>query len=204
MSSFVGDSNSISNCAACGKAGDNLKACTACHLVKYCNRECQISHRPKHKKECRKRAAELRRTGGSNTSSNSNVNEISEGIGNVSVSGSTGKKTSTSYEQNQKQNLRSSSGAINSNSISDEELFRDPPKREECQICYLPMPFSNDVCGVKRIYMTCCGKVFCSGCVLAESEEMNKGNIKGCAHFVENQFGFQTKYTLTVPRNEWK
>ena len=28
-------------------------------MVKYCNRECQIAHRPQHKKECRRRAAEL-------------------------------------------------------------------------------------------------------------------------------------------------
>jgi len=47
-------------CAACGKeGGDELKACTACKLVKYCNRDCQISHRSKHKKECKKRVAEL-------------------------------------------------------------------------------------------------------------------------------------------------
>jgi len=53
-----------STCAHCGKveeAGSNkLKACTACKLVKYCNRECQIAHRPQHKKACRKRAAQLR------------------------------------------------------------------------------------------------------------------------------------------------
>ena len=47
-------------CAACGKeGGDELKACTACKLVKYCNRDCQISHRSKHKKECKKCVAEL-------------------------------------------------------------------------------------------------------------------------------------------------
>jgi len=49
-------------CANCGKGEDStnsLKACTACKMVKYCNRECQIAHRPQHKKECRKRAAEL-------------------------------------------------------------------------------------------------------------------------------------------------
>ena len=49
-------------CANCGKdeegSGD-LKACTACKLVQYCNRECQIAHRPQHKKACKKRAAEL-------------------------------------------------------------------------------------------------------------------------------------------------
>jgi len=56
--------DNVSICANCGKGeeGDDikkLKACTACKLVKYCSRECQIAHRPQHKKECRKRAAEL-------------------------------------------------------------------------------------------------------------------------------------------------
>jgi hypothetical protein len=36
-----------------------LKSCIACRLVKYCGRECQIAHRPRHKKACRKRADEL-------------------------------------------------------------------------------------------------------------------------------------------------
>ena len=54
------DDNSVSVCANCGKEDDKqLKACTACKLVKYCNRECQIAHRPQHKKKCRRRAAEL-------------------------------------------------------------------------------------------------------------------------------------------------
>jgi len=54
--------NNVSACANCGKgeeAGINLKSCTACKLVKYCNRECQIAHRPQHKKACKKRAKEL-------------------------------------------------------------------------------------------------------------------------------------------------
>ena len=53
------ESTTIDKCAACGKEGDSLKSCTACHMVKYCNRECQISHRKQHKKACKKRAAEL-------------------------------------------------------------------------------------------------------------------------------------------------
>src|SRR5210317_1337866 len=52
----------VTLCANCGKgeecAGD-LKACAACKMVKYCNRDCQIAHRPQHKKACKKRAAEL-------------------------------------------------------------------------------------------------------------------------------------------------
>jgi hypothetical protein len=49
-------------CANCGKGEDdgiNLKSCTACKLVKYCSRDCQIAHRPRHKKACKKRAKEL-------------------------------------------------------------------------------------------------------------------------------------------------
>ena len=55
-------SDNISKCANCGKGEEgsiSLKSCTACKMVKYCSRECQIAHRPQHKKECRKRAAEL-------------------------------------------------------------------------------------------------------------------------------------------------
>ena len=62
MSNTLENDVSTSLCANCGKgeeAGINLKACTACRLVKYCNRECQIAHRPQHKKACKKRAAEL-------------------------------------------------------------------------------------------------------------------------------------------------
>ena len=49
-------------CANCGKgeeSSNSLKKCTACKLVKYCNRECQVAHRPQHKKACKKRTAEL-------------------------------------------------------------------------------------------------------------------------------------------------
>ena len=56
------DDNDVSVCANCGKGEEEshkLKHCTACMLVKYCNRDCQIAHRPMHKKECKKRAAEL-------------------------------------------------------------------------------------------------------------------------------------------------
>jgi TPR repeat protein len=50
------------SCANCGKGEEDrniLKSCTSCKMVKYCNRECQIAHRPHHKKACRKRAKEL-------------------------------------------------------------------------------------------------------------------------------------------------
>ena len=51
-------------CASCGTSelddGVKLKPCHRCDLVKYCSDACQRNHRPKHKKACKKRAAELR------------------------------------------------------------------------------------------------------------------------------------------------
>ncbi len=50
-------------CASCGIAEIDdikLKDCSACKLVKYCSIKCQRDHWPHHKKECKKRAAELR------------------------------------------------------------------------------------------------------------------------------------------------
>ena len=55
------ENNIILMCANCGKGEDcELKSCTACMMVKYCSRDCQVAHRPMHKKMCKKRAAELR------------------------------------------------------------------------------------------------------------------------------------------------
>ncbi|KAL7538755.1 hypothetical protein ACHAWF_006211 [Thalassiosira exigua] len=98
------------SCANCGKGeeGDgDLKRCTACKMAKYCSRDCQVAHRPKHKRECKKRAAELR----------------------------------------------------------DEALFRQPPKHEDCPICFLTLPEGEK--GTGRTRQTCCGKWICCGCIHA-------------------------------------
>eukprot|EP00984_Skeletonema_dohrnii_P018353 scaffold8554_cov91-Skeletonema_dohrnii-CCMP3373.AAC.1 len=61
--SGAGDNMMMCCCASCGvaEAGDvKLKNCTACYLVKYCSIKCQKDHRPKHKRACKKRVAELR------------------------------------------------------------------------------------------------------------------------------------------------
>ena len=57
------DTSTMLRCANCGAAeGDDikLKTCTACKSVRYCGVKCQKKHRPKHKKACKERAAELR------------------------------------------------------------------------------------------------------------------------------------------------
>ena len=121
----------------------SLKACKSCMLVKYCNANCQRNHWPKHKKQCKQRAAELHA----------------------------------------------------------EALFKDPPPKEDCPICFLPMPEKmincmsfppatitsvpvNDYALTNvelagwstRHYNPCCGKGICAGCVYS----IRKGNNKKC------------------------
>ena len=45
----------------------------------------------------------------------------------------------------------------------EEQLFKQPPKKEDCPICMLPLP----LLGTGSKYSSCCGKEICSGCVLA-------------------------------------
>ena len=61
--------------------------------------------------------------------------------------------------------------------ISDDRLFADPPPKEDCSICMLPIPFSSGSM-IKTEYKPCCGKTVCHGCMVASDEEMAKGNIK--------------------------
>ncbi|KAL7529179.1 hypothetical protein ACHAXR_002832 [Thalassiosira sp. AJA248-18] len=75
-------------------------------MVKYCNLTCQKAHRPKHIKQCKKRAAE----------------------------------------------------------IFDEALFKTPPPKEDCPICFLRLPLDKSVIR----YQSCCGKIICYGCTYKE------------------------------------
>ena len=130
-------------CAECGADGGvSLKICKSCMQVKYCNAICQKNHWQKHKKECKRHAAELR----------------------------------------------------------DEALFKDPPAKEDCPICFLPMPerliscvslrpatrssvpikdFANEheelADREMETYYLCCGKSACGGCLHSFCES---GNMK--------------------------
>jgi hypothetical protein len=141
----------ISHCAYCGKEEVEgivcLKACKSCMLVKYCNAECQRKHWATHKKECKRRAAELR----------------------------------------------------------DEALFKDPPPKEDCPICFLPMPGKLICCislppatimsvpifdfaqeneelasKATKEYYSCCGKSICRGCLYSFVKSGNIGKCPFC------------------------
>jgi len=61
--------------------------------------------------------------------------------------------------------------------ISDDELFKDPPPKEE--ICFQPMPFAPaQTYGASPMYQPCCGKILCTGCMITSVGEMSEGTIK--------------------------
>ena len=45
--------------------------------------------------------------------------------------------------------------------LHDEQLFKEPPPREECPICMLLLPINSS----QTLFKTCCGKTICDGCV---------------------------------------
>ena len=51
--------------------------------------------------------------------------------------------------------------------LHDEILFAEPPKRNECPICFLPLPIPEE----ETAYMSCCGKSICGGCCDASDLE---------------------------------
>ena len=66
----------------------------------------------------------------------------------------------------------------------DDEIFKDPPPKEECPLCMLPMPrHSNANYGIQTTYQPCCGKTLCWGCAIAFLNEMDKGKLKRCCAF---------------------
>ena len=89
--------------------------------------------------------------------------------------------------------------------LHDEALFKDPPSKEECPICFLPMPVQMiccistqpatkssvliaDIAGqnleladlVTEEFYSCCGKGICKGCIHSFSESGNDDKCSFC------------------------
>jgi hypothetical protein len=98
--------------------------------------------------------------------------------------------------------------------LHDEALFRDSPAKEDCPICFLPMPISlvscvslppatilsvpvNDYANEHEElakmctyeYYSCCGKSICGGCV---NSFCRSGNIEN-VHFAKHSFWTKPK-----------
>ena len=89
--------------------------------------------------------------------------------------------------------------------LHDEALFKDPPAKEDCPICFLPMPVNLIACMSLPLattasvpiydfaqahvelanigtanYYSCCGKSICGGCVYSFVESGNSGKCPYC------------------------
>ena len=58
--------------------------------------------------------------------------------------------------------------------LYDEQLFKDPPPRDECPICMLTLLYGNNT----ETFKPCCGKTVCSGCIYAILER--EGGVDKC------------------------
>ncbi|KAL7527273.1 hypothetical protein ACHAXR_001874 [Thalassiosira sp. AJA248-18] len=50
--------------------------------------------------------------------------------------------------------------------LFDEALFKQPPPKEDCPICFLQLPSTAET-----VYTQCCGKYICTGCVYEIARE---------------------------------
>ena len=57
--------------------------------------------------------------------------------------------------------------------LHDEALFKDPPSREECPICFLTLPLDIG----QIAFNSCCGKLICTGCMYAMEEEAGGNDL---------------------------
>jgi TPR repeat protein len=55
--------------------------------------------------------------------------------------------------------------------LRDEELFKQPPKPDDCPMTFLMLPEFE----VSGIFMACCGKMICAGCRHAHQLQTNGG-----------------------------
>jgi hypothetical protein len=108
---------------------------------------------------------------------NSDIDTVAEGIARVYISNDDNNMGNSTVD------IDDIINEVESIAISDEKLFADPPPKEDCPICMLPMPFATGICGVRTTYHPCCGKTICEGCVLAAQIEMHKGNLKELCSF---------------------
>eukprot|EP00979_Chaetoceros_neogracilis_P003372 scaffold588_cov282-Chaetoceros_neogracile.AAC.11 len=165
-------------CAECGDSdnggyyGGSLRACSACNLVKYCNRSCQVAHWSAHKKACKKRLAKHHCCAACSDSDDSGGSlKACTGCNRVEYCNRT---CQAAHWPAHKEACKKRAAEL-----FDKKLFKKPPPNEDCPICYLRLPIDLD----QSMYQPCCGKMLCFGCVHAHSvaaSDTEKGKCVFC------------------------
>jgi len=168
------------HCAACGDSdvgGGRLKACTACNLVKYCNRTCQVAHWPAHKKACKK-ACKKRRAKHHYCAA---CGDSDDGGGSLKAC------TGCSLVEYCNRTCQAAHWPAHKKAckeraaeLFDEKLFKQPPPNDEdCPICHIRLPIKGNHC----TYEPCCGTILCNGCAYAHADapaDTEKGTCVFC------------------------
>jgi len=81
------------------------------------------------------------------------------------------------------------------------DLFKEPPPKKNCPICFLPMSCVEGLCGASAMYQPCCGVMICSGCVMKMMNEMSEGNIKDCCPCCREPIDYTDKVLLNRCKN---
>ena len=61
--------------------------------------------------------------------------------------------------------------------LHEEQLFKEHSPKEECPLCFLPLPLEID----QVTFETCCGKFICNGCLYATVMSESDGGVDLCA-----------------------
>ena len=82
----------------------------------------------------------------------------------------------------------------NARDLFYQKLYAQPPRKEECPICMIPRPCSED----ESFYMHCCGKTLCQGCRYCLTRERfpfcNTPSAKSNKEFIERLTDRMEKY----------
>ena len=68
--------------------------------------------------------------------------------------------------------------------LMDKDLFQQPLREQDCPICFLRLPTLH----TGQVYMTCCGKIICSGCLHAPVYDNNGNTIEEKCPFCRTPF----------------
>lgn len=77
--------------------------------------------------------------------------------------------------------------------LFDEILFKQPPRRDDCPICFLPLLAEGD-----NIYFVCCGKLVCCGCIfeMLGNNKSEKENNEALCPFCREQAASSDKESI--------
>jgi len=140
--------DSISTCANCGKEGSDVK--NTCNKCKLV-KYCNAACKKKHRHKHKKECERY-------------VAELHEPL-EASIS-------------NTDDDVNGIVEGFDMVCISDDILFQDPPPKEDCPICMIPIPHDPSAFQIDTTYQPCCGKILCHGCAFAAAKEMDKGTMK--------------------------